>query len=528
MSSAERKRRFSRQIFKVYALSLLAVSTVFTSYSHYLAQQRLESDLLSRGRILGALLAGGSKTAAFSENGALVQDTLQGVLQYPEVLTAAVFTKNRTLLTVKARNPVLLAAARTLSGSEIAFIENPLLLSGCMSRQETEHLDIFCPILIRAGGVSGQELYFEDKSAATSEELAGFVQLTLDRGPLQGHLAALRKRSLLRALALLLIGVALSMFLARRVTEPLERLTAAVRAFGTGTASEDSIEEIHKTSDDEIGRLAEAFVMMTGDLAERDREKERLAERLRESQKMEAVGTLSQGIAHDFKNILSTLKGAVHILRKGLPDNEFVLKYTGKMQVSLDRARDLVERLVVFSRTRERRTGPVDLTALLVRLTPIIRETVGESVRLGIDVPREPVRVSGDAASLEQMLLNLAYNARDAMPEGGTLCLRLRAVAESPTGEQDTARILVGDTGAGMGVEVRRRLFEPFFTTKDVGGGMGLGLSIVHGIVEQHHGRIEVESEPGEGTTFQVDLPLLVGTDDQPPPVSGRSGVAKG
>ena len=141
----------------------------------------------------------------------------------------------------------------------------------------------------------------------------------------------------------------------------------------------------------------------------------------------------------------------------------------------------------------------------------MLREALGEGVRLQVEAPGEPVRVFGDAASLEQLLLNLAYNARDAMPEGGTLCLRLESVPGAAAGARGVARVTVRDTGVGMTPETRRRLFEPFFTTKDVGGGMGLGLSIVHGIVEQHHGRIEVESEPGEGTTFRVELPLLAG-----------------
>ncbi|MHB8835989.1 MAG: ATP-binding protein [Candidatus Methylomirabilia bacterium] len=528
MSSAKQPRRFSHRVFKVFALSLLTVSALFTGYSYQATRQRLEGDLVDRARMLGALLASGAKTAVFSENAALVQDTLQGVIQHREVLSAAVFNLDRTLLTAKGRDQALRERAGKLTAAETEAFGKPEMLAGCTILQDQEHADVFCPILIRTGAGPAAELFFETPAVATGEEIAGFVKLSLDCGPLQRHLRALLLRSLLLALALLLAGTAAALFLARRVTEPLERLTDAVRAFGTGAKSDGSIREIPRTSDDEVGRLAEAFTTMIHDLSERDKEKERLAERLRESQKMEAVGTLSQGISHDFKNILSTLKGAVHILQKGSPDNEFVLKYTGKMQVSIDRARDLVERLVVFSRTRQLQEGPVDLTALLARLAPTLRDTVGEGVRLNVESPREPVLVRGDAASLEQMLTNLAYNARDALPEGGNLFMRLETVAGPTVPEPGTARITVRDNGVGMDAETRRRLFEPFFTTKDVGGGMGLGLSIVHGIVEQHHGRIEVESGLGEGTTFRVDLPMAVGADDELAPVSGAGGAAKG
>lgn len=526
MFCAKPTTRFSHRVFKVFALSLLVVSAIFTGYFHYIAQQRLEDDLLDRGRMLTTLLASGAKTAVYSENAALVHDTLQGVLERTEVLSAVVFTRDRTPLIVAAKSPALEERAGRLSAAEKEIFGSPQLRTGCTNLLEEGHVDIFCPVLIRNRAASGQELYFEGPAAATGEELAGFVQIVLDRAPLQRDLAALLMRSLLLALALLLIGTVAAFLLARRVTEPLERLTAAVRAFGTGTGS--GIREIPPASDDEIGRLAEAFTTMIGDLSERDREKERLAERLREAQKMEAVGTLSQGISHDFKNILSTLNGTVHILRKSLPENELVLKNTDKMQVSLDRARSLVERLVVFSRTRLLEAGPVDLGALLSKQAPMLREALGEGVRLQIEAPPEPVRVLGDAPSLEQLLLNLAYNARDAMPDGGTLFLGLETAVGASAGGPGTARVTVRDTGVGMAPQTRRRLFEPFFTTKGVGGGIGLGLSIVHGIVEQHHGRIEVESGPGEGTTFSVELPLMAGAGDELPTASGADGLAKG
>jgi len=377
--------------------------------------------------------------------------------------------------------------------------------SGCLSHLDPGVIDSFCPVLLRKGPTPDLEQSPEGATAAPVGTYIGFARTTLDRRPLQRELGWLVVRSLGLMLFVLLLGAWAGLLFSRRVTGPLEQLTEAVRAFGAG----GDIVKLPPMPDDEIGRLAAAFTDMTRDIAERVREKEQLTERLREAQKMEAVGTLSQGISHDFKNILSSLKAAVHILQKGSPDNEFVLKYTGKIQISLDRARDLVERLVTFSRTRQFSAVPVDLAALLAKLAPMFSETLGDRVRLELDSATAPVLVLGDAASLEQLLMNLAYNARDAMPAGGVFSLRLETVAGNAAGESGTARITVRDTGGGMDPEVRRRLFEPFFTTKDVGVGMGLGLSIVHGIVEQHRGRIEVDSEPGAGTTFRVELPLL-------------------
>jgi len=524
MSSADPSRRFSRRVFIGLTLLLLLVSVTFTAYFMFVQKKRMEAAIVDRSRGLAGLLATGAKIAVFSENEELVQETLRGVIDRRDVLAAAVFTLERVPIASAGRSPALKTQAALLTAQEIALVQRLGAQSGCLSHLDPGVIDSFCPVLLRKGTPSVLEQSPEGSTAAPVDAYIGFARTMLDRRPLQLELGWLAARSLGLMLVVLLLGAWVGFLFSRRVTGPLEQLTEAVRAFGAG----GDILALPPMPDDEIGRLAAAFTDMTRDIAEREREKERLTERLREAQKMEAVGTLSQGISHDFKNILSTLKGAVHILQKGSPENEFVLKYAGKMQVSLDRARDLVERLVLFSRTRLSQAGPVDLVTLLAGQEPMLREALGEGVCLQVEAPGEPVRVFGDAASLEQLLLNLTYNARDAMPEGGTLFLRLEGVSGATADERGTARVTVRDTGVGMDPETRRRLFEPFFTTKDVGYGMGLGLSIVHGIVEQHHGRIEVESAPGEGTTFRVELPLLARAAGEPPPVSGRSGVAKG
>ena len=524
MSSARHPRRLSRRVFIGLTLLLLAVSAIFTTYFLYAQKQRLEVAIVERSRGLGGLLATGARIAVYSENAELVQETLQGVVDRKDVLAAAVFTPDGALIAAVGRSDALKAAVGHLAAREREILQRLGAQSGCLSHEDPGVVDTYCPVLLRGNPASGNDLYGASASSPPGETYIGFARVSLDRSPMRRELGRLILRSLGLMAVVLLLGTSAGFLFLRRVTGPLEQLTDAVRTFGAA----GGITELSPMPDNEIGRLAAAFTEMTRDIAEREREQGRLMERLREAQKMEAVGTLSQGISHDFKNILSTLKGAVHILQKGSPDNDFVLKYTDKMQVSLDRARDLVERLVLFSRTRLLQAGPVDLSALLVKLAPMLREALGEGVRLQVEAPGEPVRVFGDAASLEQLVMNLAYNARDAMPEGGTLFLRLEGVSKASADERGVARVTVKDTGAGMTPETRRRLFEPFFTTKDFGGGMGLGLSIVHGIVEQHHGRVEVESAPGEGTTFRVELPLLAVAEDEPPPVTGSGGVPKG
>jgi signal transduction histidine kinase len=283
------------------------------------------------------------------------------------------------------------------------------------------------------------------------------------------------------------------------------RLTEEVHTLGAGGAAR----EIPVRRSDEIGRLAAAFNRMLAALAEREREKERAEARLRAAQRMEAVGTLARGIAHDFGNILSTVTGTVYLLQQDNAGNPAVTGAARDIRTALGRARELIERLVTFSRTAEARLVPLELGSLVAGLEPMLRLAAGGGVDLVVSLPPGELRIAGDAEGLRQVLLNLCYNARDAMEGKGRIRIALGLAVDG--GRPPAARLTVQDDGPGMDEEVRRRLFDPFFTTKEVGRGTGLGLTIVHGVVEQHGGRIEVESEPGSGALFRIDLPLLAG-----------------
>ncbi|HEY5997909.1 MAG TPA: ATP-binding protein [bacterium] len=504
MSSARGAGRFSRRVFLLVAGVLLALSAIFTGHLVYVQWSTLESVAGDRSRGLGSLLATSARAAVYAENPALAKEMLSLVVGRRDVLSAAVFGADDRPIAAEGRTPALKAASTNLDANELAIVRLFGPESSCVNHEHPEMVEALCPVLLEERGTVAAGLYFEERETAPGRRYIGFVRVSVDRAPLRRGIALLIARSLGLMMLVLLLGGWAGYRLSRRVTEPLERLTSAVRAFGAG----QDVGALAGMPDDEIGRLAEAFTAMTRDLAARQREKEALAERLRHAQKMEVVGALAQGIAHDFKNILSTLKIGVHLIEKGAEQDALVLKYTSRMAGTLERARELVERLLAFSRTRELRAGAVDLTALLGRLAPAIRAALDEQVRLQLDPAASVAVVEGDPASLEQLLMNLVYNARDAMPAGGTLTVRLSVREE--TGRAPAARISVADTGVGMSPEVHARIFEPFFTTKGSGGGTGLGLSIVRGIVEEHRGRIAVESVPGVGTTFHVDLPLAL------------------
>jgi PAS domain S-box-containing protein len=261
----------------------------------------------------------------------------------------------------------------------------------------------------------------------------------------------------------------------------------------------------------------------------------RLEAQLRQSQKMEAIGQLAGGVAHDFNNILTVIQGHASLLVAGGSLTGVSARSAQQISQAAERAASLTRQLLAFSRRQVMQPRQLDMNEVVANMTKMLGRILGEDIALQLNYSPQPVRVQADAGMMEQVLLNLAVNSRDAMPRGGLLAIKISAVEVdahrlAEHSERRTGRFVclsVIDTGCGIPPENLRRIFEPFFTTKEVGKGTGLGLATVYGIVKQHQGWIEVESEPGKGTAFQVFLPCSVGAGEstaQPPverPVRG-------
>jgi PAS domain S-box-containing protein len=261
---------------------------------------------------------------------------------------------------------------------------------------------------------------------------------------------------------------------------------------------------------DERGQLAYLSTIVR-DLSER----RRLEAQLIESQKMESVGRLAGGVAHDFNNLLTAIMGYIDLAAASLDDPDRAQSYLTPIRTSAERAGRLVRQLLAFARKQVLAPKTVDLNELTAETLPLLQPMLVGSVELDVRSTPGLPPVSIDPVQFEQVVLNLAVNARDAMPNGGRLVLATDHVVT--TGEPDAAhpgipagrwvRLTVSDEGTGMSEEVQRRAFEPFFTTKPIGQGTGLGLSMVHGIVTQHGGWIWCESRPDAGTSFRIYLP---------------------
>lgn len=255
----------------------------------------------------------------------------------------------------------------------------------------------------------------------------------------------------------------------------------------------------------------------SGSIIDVTREKT-LEGQLLHSQKMEAVGTLAGGIAHDFNNILTALVGYADLLKMTTRD-ETLLAYVDQILSASQKATDLVRGLLAFSRQQAIIPKPVGMNTIVKGTERLLRRLVTEDIEVKISLAPEEIIITADTTQIDQILFNLATNARDAMPGGGTLTIETRAVELTEEfrhlhgyGEPGRYALLcVSDTGVGMDRKTVERAFEPFFTTKEVGKGTGLGLSTVYGIVKQHNGYVSLYSEPGEGTTFHIYLPTVTG-----------------
>jgi signal transduction histidine kinase len=385
-----------------------------------------------------------------------------------------------------------------------------------------------------------------------------FVVIEFSRQAVVSPATRFLRRTLIIGLVLLLIGVAATFWMSSSITRPLNSLTEVASAISGGDYSRKA--NIHRK--DELGALASAFNIMVAQLGDSHRELEgkvqqRTAEleaankqlehlshsnvlkrteaerekteaidalriteeQLQQAQKLEAVGRLAGGIAHDFNNLLTAIIGYSDITLKRLPDADPLKNNIEEIKKASDRAAALTRQLLAFSRKQVLQPKVLDLNSVVSDLQKMLARMIGEDIELRTSLQPKLGSVKADPTQIEQVIMNLAINARDAMPKGGKVTIETANVTlDDAYARQHLAvtpgryvMLAVADNGTGMNAETQRQIFEPFFTTKESGKGTGLGLSMVYGIVKQSGGNIWVYSEVGHGTTFKIYLPIAEG-----------------
>ncbi|WP_375463658.1 ATP-binding protein [uncultured Methylobacterium sp.] len=354
------------------------------------------------------------------------------------------------------------------------------------------------------------------------------------RGWTEGAQAAMREqnRDLLRSLA----------ELAER-QEEAERLNLELAETNRGVVALYAELEVQAERLREAGATLESQVhVRTRELAQANErlkaeaaERERMGEDLRQSQKMEAVGQLTGGIAHDFNNLLTGIVGSLDLMQsriaKGRTEN--LNRYIETAMASANRAAALTHRLLAFARRQPLDPVPTDANALIRGMADLLRRSISEAIDLRIETSPDLWPTLCDPHQLENAILNLAINARDAMPDGGILTVRTENgvspdARDRAQGPAESVRIAVSDTGTGMSADVIARAFDPFFTTKPMGQGTGLGLSMIYGFARQSEGRARIESVVGRGTTVVIELPRHSGNARAPVTAAGPAEMPRG
>ncbi|MGD0401786.1 MAG: ATP-binding protein [Candidatus Acidiferrales bacterium] len=316
-------------------------------------------------------------------------------------------------------------------------------------------------------------------------------------------------------------------------TKPLATLVNGVRALEQG----DFSYPVDIGSGDEVAEVTAAFDRMRSTLQRNEEQSKRLGDQLRQAQKMEAVGRLAGGVAHDFNNLLTVIKGHSDLLEEKMNSSTPMFHSITQVKKATDRATSLTRQLLAFSRMQVLQPKILDLNALITEISKMLPVLIGEDIEYKFYAGRALGLVKADPSQIEQVLMNLAVNARDAMgKKAGKLTIRTRNVtvddewskAHPPTVPGLYVLLEVEDTGQGMDAQTKARIFEPFFTTKELGKGTGLGLSTVYGVVKQSGGYIWVDSEVGKGTKFQIFLPLSGESVQAAGPESGADTPVRG
>ena len=384
-----------------------------------------------------------------------------------------------------------------------------------------------------ANGVSGTVQRIGDGEYAVGafplpSAPTGRLMLLQNWGPNQRFVNQIQARLLIAGAIIFAVALAGGIVFSRRMSRPLHDLAAAAEDIAGGNWTR----QLPVRGSVEAAMMAKAVNDMTTSLRHWYEEAGKRHDELRQAQKLEAIGRLAGGVAHDFNNLLTAIKGYGDLLMEDLEPDDRRREDVDEILKAADRAASLTKQLLAFGRRQVVAVRVISLDRVVAGTEKMLQRLIGEDIEFTTSLGQTAGFVRADQSQIEQVLLNLVVNARDAMPKGGKLSIELGQVEFSDAGGRrhgtlqpgPYTRLSVSDTGCGMSDDVRSRIFEPFFTTKEEGRGTGLGLAMVYGVVEQLGGGIDIDTAIDRGTTFHVYLPQT--SEPEAPVESGSAGVA--
>ena len=424
-------------------------------------------------------------------------------------------------------HPVMVASRPVITSKEEGPIVGTLIMGRYLNKDQIEALSSTTQLTIELDRIDKPTWSSELKTATSNSEIAvhpqgddvisGYTTVNGALGEPVLVLCVKQNRSIYAqgktavtwfAIALLATGVVFGIvvlaLLESQVLARVTRLSRHVTAIGS---QRELTARVQVTGNDEITRLSQSINQMLESLERGDRQQRKLEDNLAQAQRLEALATLTGGIGHDFNNLLTAIIGHAGNARGTLPDGHPANRSLQMIEYASEQATRVTQSLLTFTDEQSTDKSPVDLAATIADILELLKHVLPGSVEV-FNHANDKAWINGDALQIQRILINLAMNARDAMPDGGSLHFDL---------SQDNGRatITVEDTGCGMSAETRAQVFEPFFTTKSRGQGTGLGLSVAHGIITDHGGQIEIDSQPDKGTRFTIVFP----TCDAPQPV---------
>jgi signal transduction histidine kinase len=483
---------------------------------------------------IDSTLAQGQARDWWLVDGRLYQVTLQPV----EFVQGS---QNTAIGMLVAGHEIDQATAREFSavaGSDVIFRAGDTMIASGLPALEEKQLARKLDANGPGASAEAREIQLaKERYLASTEDLSRNPALHVSLNVLKSFDQA---ASFLNGLNRLLVGLGLLALIAgsvsgflisNSITQPLKKLVHGVKALEEG----DYNYPLTVTRADEVGLVADAFSRMRASLLRVQKEQQEMEQRLRQAHKMEAVGRLAGGVAHDFNNLLTIIRGHSDLLAERIKDDSQA-KNVEQVRKAADRAVAMTRQLLAFSRMQVLQPRALDLNSVIQEMSKMLPRLIGENIEYSFVPAAGLATVMADPGQIEQVLMNLAVNARDAMPDGGKLQVRTanvqlsagEATKRPAMGPGKYVLVRVSDTGHGMNEETKAHIFEPFFTTKEVGKGTGLGLATVYGIVKQSGGFIWVESVPGRGTEFEIYLPATSAAAGTTPVSATRRSLPRG